>query len=137
MTYQPRRHPPLVLSLGSPPVRQPADILLLFFPTPLPSCGCHSLVFFFFFKFYLDYIFFTVVSAHFFFSLSLFVHSPSWLHCVGFLLVRFHFRNRRWVFDWGVAGRELSVPDGASEDEQGMFASSCPGVGADSFLQRW
>jgi hypothetical protein len=37
MTCQPMRHPPLVLSLGSPPVRQPADILLLFFPPP--SCG--------------------------------------------------------------------------------------------------
>lgn len=40
MTYQPKRHPPLVLSLGSPPVRQPADIFLLLSP-PLfcPSCG--------------------------------------------------------------------------------------------------
>jgi hypothetical protein len=42
-------------------------------------------------------------------------------------MVRFRFHNRGWVFAWGVAGRELFVQDGDSEDEQGVFAvaTSC------------
>lgn len=59
MTYQPQRHPPLVLSLGSPSVRQPADILFFALPPPSPP------VVVILFVICNGYIFFNVVPATF------------------------------------------------------------------------
>ena len=114
------RCPPLVLSLGSPPVRQPADILLLFFPPPLLP-----LLWLPFSCLNLRWLYFLLLSFTLY-TFSFLVHSPPWVYCVGFSPVRFPFHDRGWVFAWGVAGRELSVQDGDSEDEQGMSAATHP-----------